>query len=38
MLEQKSGERCGVSPPVQPRFIHNDFQNTLEAVSDRGAR
>jgi hypothetical protein len=34
-----TGERQGVSPPIQPRRIINDhFQNTQHAVPDRGAR
>ncbi len=32
------GEQCGVSPPGQPRVINDEFQNTLSAVPDRGAR
>jgi len=37
-LERRSGERCGVGPPVQPRAIHNHFQNTLHAVQVEGPR
>jgi hypothetical protein len=33
--ETISGERCGVSPPVQPRSINANFQNTHHAVPDR---
>ncbi len=35
--ENTTGERCGVSPPVQPRAIDDDFQNTHSVVSDRSA-